>query len=99
MDDDDEQNTRYIAVSNSSLLPDLYTNARVAPVSLTYFGYCLENGNYLVTLHFAEILFTDDNTYRSLGRRIFDIYVQVNQSQLRNTFLPKVHENQTIGAE
>ncbi|KAK4857396.1 hypothetical protein QYF36_000002 [Acer negundo] len=76
MDDDDEQNTHYIAVSNSSLMPELYTNARVAPVSLAYFGYCLENGNYLVTLHFAEILFKDDNTYRSLGRRIFDIYVQ-----------------------
>ncbi|KAL5774164.1 hypothetical protein ACOSP7_011721 [Xanthoceras sorbifolium] len=75
-DDNDEQNTRYIAESNSSLISDVYSTARIAPLSLTYFGYCLENGNYLVTLHFAEILFTDDNTYRSLGRRIFDIYVQ-----------------------
>ncbi|KAF3451337.1 hypothetical protein FNV43_RR07432 [Rhamnella rubrinervis] len=35
-----------------------------------------ENGNYTVNLHFAEIQFTNDQTYRSLGRRIFDIYVQ-----------------------
>ncbi|TXG47710.1 hypothetical protein EZV62_027004 [Acer yangbiense] len=76
LDDNDEQNRRYIADSNSSVMSELYKNARIAPISLTYFGYCLENGNYLVTLHFAEILFTDDNTYHSLGRRIFDIYVQ-----------------------
>ncbi|KAK3206729.1 hypothetical protein Dsin_020775 [Dipteronia sinensis] len=75
-DDDDEQNTRYIADSDSSLISELYTNARIAPLSLTYFGYCLANGNYLVTLHFAEILFPNDTTFRSLGRRIFDIYVQ-----------------------
>ncbi|TXG47704.1 hypothetical protein EZV62_026998 [Acer yangbiense] len=75
-DDDDEQNTHYIADSDSSLISELYTSARIAPLSLTYFGYCLENGNYLVTLHFAEILFTNDTTFRSLGRRIFDIYVQ-----------------------
>ncbi|GLT38035.1 hypothetical protein SLA2020_123060 [Shorea laevis] len=29
-----------------------------------------------VNLHFAEIMFTDDKTYSSLGRRIFDIYIQ-----------------------
>ncbi|KAK4858616.1 hypothetical protein QYF36_019449 [Acer negundo] len=75
-DDDDEQNTHYIADSDSSLISELYTNARIAPLSLTYFGYCLENGNYLVTLHFAEILFGNDTTFRSLGKRIFDIYVQ-----------------------
>ncbi|KAK4857980.1 hypothetical protein QYF36_009057 [Acer negundo] len=75
-DDDDEQNTRYIADSDSSLISELYTNARIAPLSLTYFGYCLANGNYLVTLHFAEIVFPNDTTFHSLGRRIFDIYVQ-----------------------
>ncbi|KAK0579312.1 hypothetical protein LWI29_024431 [Acer saccharum] len=75
-DDDDEQNTHYIATSNSSNIPELYTNARIVPTSLTYVGYCLENGNYTVNLHFAEIQFTNDKTYRSIGRRIFDIYVQ-----------------------
>ena len=28
-------------------------------------------------IHFAEIMFTNHTTYRSLGRRIFDIYIQV----------------------
>ncbi|WVZ00672.1 hypothetical protein V8G54_026741 [Vigna mungo] len=54
----------------------LYTTARMSPLSLTYYGFCLANGNYTVRLHFAEIMFTDDNTYRSLGRRLFDVYIQ-----------------------
>jgi hypothetical protein len=57
---------------------ELYMDARVSPISLTYYGYCLGNGNYTVNLHFAEIMFTDDQTYNSLGRRIFDIYIQVH---------------------
>jgi hypothetical protein len=57
---------------------ELYMNARVSPLSLTYYGFCMGNGNYTVNLHFAEIMFTDDQTYSSLGRRIFDIYIQVH---------------------
>ncbi|XP_011009661.1 PREDICTED: probable LRR receptor-like serine/threonine-protein kinase RFK1 isoform X4 [Populus euphratica] len=76
MDDNDYQNTRYTLSMQSSTLPVLYSTARISPVSLTYFHYCLENGNYTVNLHFAEIQFTNDLTYKSLGRRIFDIYVQ-----------------------
>ncbi|CAH1448596.1 unnamed protein product [Lactuca virosa] len=77
MDDNIFQNTRYVdsLKGNTSLSP-LYTTARFSPLTLTYFGYCLENGEYLVNLHFAEIIFTNDSTYRSLGRRIFDIYIQ-----------------------
>lgn len=55
----------------------LYTDARLSPLSLTYYGYCLVDGNYTVNLHFAEIMFTDDATHRSLGRRKFDVYIQV----------------------
>ncbi|XP_027191469.1 probable LRR receptor-like serine/threonine-protein kinase At1g07650 isoform X2 [Cicer arietinum] len=55
---------------------ELYTNGRVSPISLTYYGFCLANGSYTVNLHFAEIMFTDDQTYASLGRRVFDIYLQ-----------------------
>ena len=55
----------------------LYTNARLGALSLTYFARCLENGNYTVKLHFSEIIFRDDRTYFSLGRRIFDVYIQV----------------------
>ncbi|KAL1537957.1 putative leucine-rich repeat receptor-like serine/threonine-protein kinase [Salvia divinorum] len=56
----------------------LYSSARLSPLSLTYFGFCLRNGNYTVNLHFAEIMFTNDTTYGSLGRRVFDIYIQGN---------------------
>lgn len=60
--------------------PKLYATARLAPSSLSYYGFCRGNGNYNVNLHFAEILFTDDKTYASLGKRVFDVYVQVVNS-------------------
>ncbi|XP_062012890.1 probable LRR receptor-like serine/threonine-protein kinase RFK1 isoform X1 [Rosa rugosa] len=75
MDDYDLKNTRYLISLASSNLSELYTTARTSPISLTYFYYCLENGVYTVTLHFAEIKFTNEGTH-SLGRRFFDIYVQ-----------------------
>ncbi|CAL5405975.1 unnamed protein product [Camellia sinensis] len=65
-------NTSRLSMKNS----ELYMNARLSPLSLTYYGFCLQNGNYTVSLHFAEIMFTDDKTYASLGRRIFDVYIQ-----------------------
>ena len=77
MDDFDFQNTRYIVHLPSSNLTELYKTARVTPISLTYFHRCLENGVYTLNLHFAEIQFTNDETYSSLGKRFFDIYVQV----------------------
>ncbi|KAL7208267.1 hypothetical protein ACSBR1_030094 [Camellia fascicularis] len=57
---------------------DLYVDARLSPISLTYYGFCLLNGCYTLNLHFAKIMFTDDKTYSSLGRRIFDVYIQVD---------------------
>ncbi|KAL2331310.1 hypothetical protein Fmac_018891 [Flemingia macrophylla] len=70
----------YYTASNISTLSvdnvDLYMDARVSPISLTYYGFCLGNGNYTVKLHFAEIMFIDDQTFNSLGRRVFDIYIQ-----------------------
>ncbi|KAH1084010.1 hypothetical protein J1N35_023771 [Gossypium stocksii] len=48
---------------------ELYINARLAPSSLIYYAFCLSNATYTVNLHFAEIQFTDDQTYSSLGRR------------------------------
>ncbi|XP_065877571.1 probable LRR receptor-like serine/threonine-protein kinase RFK1 isoform X2 [Euphorbia lathyris] len=76
MDDNDYQNTRYTVSLQSSNISPLLSTARISPISLTYFHYCLKNGKYLVRLHFAEIQFTDDKTYNSLGRRMFDIYIQ-----------------------
>ncbi|KAJ7968790.1 putative Kinase [Quillaja saponaria] len=76
MDDNNRQNTRYIVTLPSANMLEMYTTARISPLSLTYFHYCLENGHYTVNLHFAEIQFANDKTYSSLGKRIFDIYVQ-----------------------
>ncbi|KAK2988678.1 hypothetical protein RJ640_012714, partial [Escallonia rubra] len=55
---------------------ELYTTARLSPLSFTYYARCLANGNYTVTLHFAEIIFRDNRSYQSLGRRVFDVYIQ-----------------------
>ena len=86
MDDFDFQNTRYTVSPPLSNISELYTTARRAPLSLTYFHYCLENGNYTVSLHFAEIQFTNDKTYNSLGKRIFDIYIQVIDQNDENMY-------------
>ncbi|KAG9147208.1 hypothetical protein Leryth_018187 [Lithospermum erythrorhizon] len=66
------RNTSVLQADNA----ELYETARLSPLSLTYYGNCLANGNYTVKLHFAEITFTNNQSYRSLGRRIFDIYIQ-----------------------
>ncbi|KAK4492962.1 hypothetical protein RD792_000289 [Penstemon davidsonii] len=77
--DDDRPTDSYIWSNSSNIIgqnTQLYMDARLSPLSLTYYGFCLQNGNYTVNLHFAEIMFTDDRTYSSLGRRIFDVYIQ-----------------------
>ncbi|GAB2284351.1 hypothetical protein Dimus_018807 [Dionaea muscipula] len=56
--------------------PKYFLTARVSPSSLKYYGLCLREGSYTVKLHFAEIMYSNDQTYSSLGNRIFDIYIQ-----------------------
>ncbi|PIN09939.1 Serine/threonine protein kinase [Handroanthus impetiginosus] len=56
----------------------LFQTARVSAGSLRYYGLGLENGNYTVRLQFAETEIQGTRTWRSLGRRIFDIYIQGN---------------------
>ncbi|TKW37091.1 hypothetical protein SEVIR_1G025800v4 [Setaria viridis] len=73
------ENADYIARNTSKLTmayPELYTEARLSPLSLKYYGLCMENGEYTVKLHFAEIVFTDDHTYSSNGKRVFDVFIQ-----------------------
>ncbi|PON96512.1 LRR-domain containing protein [Trema orientale] len=76
MDADIYLETNTSALSISGPVSELYTTARVSPLSLTYYGLCLMDGNYTVSLHFAEIIFTDDRSFYSLGKRIFDVYIQ-----------------------
>ena len=78
MDDDNFYNNKYTFQSNSNVVDSgLYATARKTPLSITYYGYCLENGNYTVRLHFAEIEFTDEKLYNNVARRVFDVYIQV----------------------
>ncbi|EOA34297.1 hypothetical protein CARUB_v10021813mg [Capsella rubella] len=74
-DDGSNDGKTFRAMNTSVLeLPDsmLYTQARLSAISLTYYALCLGNGNYTINLHFAEIMFNDNN----MGRRFFDIYIQ-----------------------
>ncbi|AQK46208.1 Putative leucine-rich repeat receptor-like protein kinase family protein [Zea mays] len=60
----------------NTLDSELFQTARMSPSSLRYYGIGLENGNYTVTLQFAEFDFEDSQTWKSVGRRVFDIYLQ-----------------------
>ncbi|XP_010500991.1 PREDICTED: probable LRR receptor-like serine/threonine-protein kinase At1g53430 [Camelina sativa] len=72
----------YLATDKFNLIngstEELYKTARISPQSLKYYGLCMIKGSYKVQLHFAEIMFSNDQTFNSLGRRVFDIYVQGN---------------------
>ncbi|KAG8365258.1 hypothetical protein BUALT_Bualt18G0085500 [Buddleja alternifolia] len=63
----------------NTLDSELFQTARVSAGSLRYYGLGLENGNYTVRLQFAETDIVETRTWRSLGRRVFDIYVQGNR--------------------
>lgn len=73
---------QYIALSATQFAntsdSELFQSARLSASSLRYYGLGLENGGYSVTVQFAEIQIQGSNTWKSLGRRIFDIYVQVS---------------------
>ncbi|KAL3626773.1 hypothetical protein CASFOL_029345 [Castilleja foliolosa] len=77
---DENRDSDSFILQNSSVIsgdnPHLYADARLSPLSLTYYGVCFRNGNYTVNLHFAEIILTNDQTYYSVGRRLFDVYIQ-----------------------
>ena len=81
-------NGSYIIYSSqqfqNALDSELFQTARMSPSSLRYYGFGLENGNYTVTLQFAEFDFEDSQTWKSVGRRVFDIYVQVGSSDADN---------------
>nr|POF21925.1 putative lrr receptor-like serine/threonine-protein kinase [Quercus suber] len=73
----DKDSTPYRAQNTFSMnVTGIYETARVAPLSLRYYGLCLRKGSYKVKLHFAEIMFSNDQTFSSLGRRIFNVSIQ-----------------------
>nr|XP_048331240.1 probable LRR receptor-like serine/threonine-protein kinase At1g53430 isoform X2 [Ziziphus jujuba var. spinosa] len=54
----------------------LYEKARLSPASLKYTGFCLRKGRYNITLHFAEIVFTEDEDFSTSMKRIFNVDIQ-----------------------
>uniref|UniRef100_A0A0D9W9H7 non-specific serine/threonine protein kinase n=1 Tax=Leersia perrieri TaxID=77586 RepID=A0A0D9W9H7_9ORYZ len=81
----DAPNGSYIIYSSrqfqNTLDSELFQTSRMSPSSLRYYGIGLENGNYTVTLQFAEFGIEDTQSWKSLGRRVFDIYVQGERMQ------------------
>ncbi|XP_034213906.1 probable LRR receptor-like serine/threonine-protein kinase At1g56140 isoform X1 [Prunus dulcis] len=75
-------NPQYTSFSLSqfknTLDSEIFQTARLSASSLRYYGLGLENGNYTLTLQFAETAILDSTTWKSLGRRVFDIYIQGN---------------------
>ncbi|XP_027910140.1 probable LRR receptor-like serine/threonine-protein kinase At1g56140 [Vigna unguiculata] len=72
--------TKFVSNQFSNTLnTELFQTARISPSSLRYYGLGLENGFYNITLQFAETAIQDSATsWESLGRRVFDIYIQGN---------------------
>ncbi|OVA16231.1 Protein kinase domain [Macleaya cordata] len=71
--------TRYIFLDPKSTLDsELLQTSRISGGSLRYYGLGLQNGMYNVNMQFIETDFDDPSsrTWKSLGRRIFDIYLQ-----------------------
>ena len=74
-------NALYTASFENATNPEYYQSARLSPLSLKYYGLCLRPGSYRVQLHFAEIMYFDNQTFPSLGRRVFDVSVQVSEKR------------------
>ncbi|XP_019196517.1 PREDICTED: probable LRR receptor-like serine/threonine-protein kinase At1g56130 [Ipomoea nil] len=80
----DSNNPKYATSSSSqftnTLDSELFQTARISAGSLRYYGLGLENGNYTVTLQFAETVILNANppSWKTLGRRVFNIYIQGN---------------------
>ncbi|CAL5392199.1 unnamed protein product [Camellia sinensis] len=79
----DSNQPQYISFSSSqftqTLESELFQTARISAGSLRYYGLGLENGNYNVSLQFAETAILNSIIWKSRGRRVFDIYIQGNR--------------------
>ncbi|GMP41857.1 hypothetical protein CsSME_00011807 [Camellia sinensis var. sinensis] len=78
----ENNNAQYTSFSSSqftnTLDSELFQTARISAGSLRYYGLGLQNGNYTVNLQFVELTIEKPPTWKSLGRRVFDIYIQGN---------------------
>jgi len=75
----------------------LYNSSRLCPLSLTYYGFCLFKGYYTVKLYFAETVYQNDEDYSNLGKRVFDVYIQVTAIFFCTSFKNSHHSTSTFG--
>jgi hypothetical protein len=91
---DERKNPSYVESTPEQIIgtntPELYQTSRISPGSLRYYGLGLDNGLYNVSLFFAETGFDaqSSETKKSLGRRVFDIYIQVTIDFFREKINP-----------
>ncbi|KAK4491625.1 hypothetical protein RD792_002380 [Penstemon davidsonii] len=60
LDEPNYQNSRSIKIPPTANLTDLYSSARLSPLSLTYYQYCLENGSYNEKLVWKDFNIEDE---------------------------------------
>ncbi|XP_058071761.1 probable LRR receptor-like serine/threonine-protein kinase At1g56140 [Magnolia sinica] len=79
---DNLETDRYATNSLSQFMntsdPNLFRTTRTSQGSLRYYKLGLVNGQYKVTLQFAEIQLEYGIILNGLGRRVFDIFIQGN---------------------
>lgn len=73
-----EYKTNFVTNILNTRDPELYQDSRVSAGSLRYYGLGLQNGGYNISLQFVETKIENSDGWKSLGRRIFDIYIQGN---------------------
>ncbi|KAL1556055.1 putative LRR receptor-like serine/threonine-protein kinase [Salvia divinorum] len=73
-----EYKTNFITYIPNTRDPEMYQSSRVSAGSLRYYGLGLQNGGYNITLQFVETKIDNRTDWKSLGRRVFDIYIQGN---------------------
>lgn len=77
---------------NQTLYQELYEKARISASSLRYYIVGLpDEDDYKVEIDFAEIVIEEKNSWRGLGRRYFNIFIQA--SVLASSYLQKKLRN------
>ncbi|KAG7576684.1 Protein kinase domain [Arabidopsis thaliana x Arabidopsis arenosa] len=72
VDDYMTSNTSRLSANASSPSFAFYKTARISPLVLTYYILYLGNGNYIISLHYSEIIITDDSSFYSFVTNNFD---------------------------
>ncbi|KAF5185254.1 Receptor-like protein kinase, partial [Thalictrum thalictroides] len=77
----------------------LYATARISPITLDYYGLCLHNGNYNVTLYFAEISLSEQNDHSILenGETVLkDFSLKAEDGAVIKSFIANVRDNNLL---